>query len=185
MWKAGCDHILPSLVSFHSLHVLLLLATQWLVRALVKLLGGSPFNFTPLHSLNGPVGQLLASRLGIQRFRSRRCTHSHNGIRLLSLPLSRYNYIDIYMFFPITTFLFYILKSIFSFIHMCWWYAIFYFFSTSCPRMFSIVWSRKCLYLCVLWYTVHPAILWQKLVESPRCSRLKDTWKNLFCHRKL
>ncbi len=33
MWKASCDHTLPSPVLFYSLQVLLLLATQWLLRA--------------------------------------------------------------------------------------------------------------------------------------------------------
>jgi hypothetical protein len=64
---------------FSSLQVLLLLTTQWLVRALVKYLAGSPvrpFNFTPLHSLTGPVGQLSASHLGGQRFASWGCTNS-------------------------------------------------------------------------------------------------------------
>jgi hypothetical protein len=35
-----------------------------------------PCNFTPTHSLTGPVGQLFASRLGGQRFAPRRCTTS-------------------------------------------------------------------------------------------------------------
>ncbi len=68
MWKASCDH--TCLPRFHSMQVLLLLlATQWLVRAPIKLLGGGgealwgPCNFTPIHSLTGLVGQPFASRL--------------------------------------------------------------------------------------------------------------------------
>ncbi len=36
-----------------------------------------PCNFTPLHSLTGPVGQPFASRLGSQCFASQGCTNLH------------------------------------------------------------------------------------------------------------
>ncbi len=49
-----------------------------------------PCNFTPIHSLTGPVDQPFASCLGDQQFASRRCTHSHNGTGFLLLALSRY-----------------------------------------------------------------------------------------------
>ncbi len=50
-WNASCDHTLPSPVPFHSMHALLLLATQWTVRALVKLLGGGgPIQALQFHS---------------------------------------------------------------------------------------------------------------------------------------
>ncbi len=53
MWKASCDHTLASLVPFHSLLVLLLLlATQWLIRAPIKLLVGSPVEALQFHSNN-------------------------------------------------------------------------------------------------------------------------------------
>jgi hypothetical protein len=42
-----------------------------------------PCNFTPTHSLTGPMGQPFASRLGGQQFVSRGCPHSHNGTRFL------------------------------------------------------------------------------------------------------
>jgi hypothetical protein len=68
MWKADLiTHHMPSKVPFRSLQVLLF-AIQWQVRAPVKLLEEAlsrPCNFTPLHSLTGPVGQLFASRLGL------------------------------------------------------------------------------------------------------------------------
>ncbi len=56
-------HHMHSPVPFHSLQVLLLLATQWPVRAPVKLLGGGGCSFTPIDSLTGPVGQLFVPRL--------------------------------------------------------------------------------------------------------------------------
>jgi hypothetical protein len=36
----------------------------------------APAFLTPLHSLNGPVGQPFASRLGAQRFTLWGCTHT-------------------------------------------------------------------------------------------------------------
>ncbi len=71
-------HHVPSLVPFHSLQVLIL-ATQWPVRALVNLLGGALwklYNFTPIHSPTGPVSQLFASHQGGQRFASWGCINS-------------------------------------------------------------------------------------------------------------
>ncbi len=51
MWRADLiAHHMPSPVPFHSLQALFLLATQWLVRALVKLLGGSPVGALQFHS---------------------------------------------------------------------------------------------------------------------------------------
>ncbi len=50
-----------------------------------------PCNFTPTHSLTGPVSQPFASRLGGQRFAYLGCTHSHTGTRFLLLVLSRYH----------------------------------------------------------------------------------------------
>ncbi len=109
LWRAGytpavqqCEKpavitCLPP-VSFHSLQFLLLLATQWPVRALVKLLRGSrPSNFTPIHSLPGPVGQVFASRLGGQQFVSCECTNSHwnqvSPVSTVSLQyIHRYTY---------------------------------------------------------------------------------------------
>jgi hypothetical protein len=68
MWKADViTHHRPSPVPFCSLQDFLLLTTQWPVRAMVKLLGGTlwmPCFFTPTHSLTGPVGQPFASSLG-------------------------------------------------------------------------------------------------------------------------
>ncbi len=52
MGKASWDHTLPSRVPFHSLQVLLLLATQGLVRAPVKLLGGSPVEALQFHCIH-------------------------------------------------------------------------------------------------------------------------------------
>jgi hypothetical protein len=59
-------------IAFHGsiplFHVLLLLATQWLVRARSSCWGGAvwrPCNFTPTHSLTGPVGEQFASCLGV------------------------------------------------------------------------------------------------------------------------
>jgi hypothetical protein len=65
MWKASCDYTLPSPVPFHSLQVLLLLATQWPVRALLNCWGKPCEGPAISHSLSGPVGQPLASRLGV------------------------------------------------------------------------------------------------------------------------
>ncbi len=48
--KASCDHTLPSPFPFPSLQVLLLLATQWRVRAPVTLLRGSPVEALQFHS---------------------------------------------------------------------------------------------------------------------------------------
>ncbi len=48
--KASCDHTLPSPVQFHSLQVILLIATQWPVRAPFKLLRGSPIEAPQFHS---------------------------------------------------------------------------------------------------------------------------------------
>jgi hypothetical protein len=51
MWRAdSIAHHMPSPVPFHSLQALLLLATQWPVRAPVKLLGGSPVEALQFHS---------------------------------------------------------------------------------------------------------------------------------------
>ncbi len=50
MWKSSCDQTLPSLVPFHSLQVLLLLTTQWPIKALVKLLGRSPVEALQFHT---------------------------------------------------------------------------------------------------------------------------------------
>jgi hypothetical protein len=49
-----------------------------------------PYNFTPTHSLTGPVGQLFASCLGGQRFASWGCTKIHNKTGFLLLALSCY-----------------------------------------------------------------------------------------------
>jgi hypothetical protein len=56
MWKADViTHHLPFPVPFHSLQVLLLLATHWQVRATSQVAGGGggglwrPYNFTPIH----------------------------------------------------------------------------------------------------------------------------------------
>ncbi len=50
MWKSDIiTHHMPSPVPFRSLQVLILLTTQWLVRALVKLLGGNPVEALQLH----------------------------------------------------------------------------------------------------------------------------------------
>jgi hypothetical protein len=46
-------------------------------------------NFTPIHSLTGPVGQPYASRLGGQRLASREA-QTHIGTKFLLLSLSRY-----------------------------------------------------------------------------------------------
>ncbi len=62
-----------------SIPLPLLLTTQCPVKAPVKMLGGAlwrPCNFTPIHSLTGPVGQPFASCLGGQRFLSHGCTNS-------------------------------------------------------------------------------------------------------------
>jgi hypothetical protein len=89
MCKVSCDHACLPPVPFRSLQVLLLLATQWPVRAPVKLLGRGggalwrPCNFTPIHSLTGLVGQPFASCLGDQRFSSWGCIHTHNGTLFL------------------------------------------------------------------------------------------------------
>ncbi len=90
---AVITHAFPQ-VPFHSLQVLLLLATQWPVRAPVKLLGGvlwSPCNLTPIHSLTGPLGQPFASHLGGLQLASQGCTHSHSGTWFLFLALSHYS----------------------------------------------------------------------------------------------
>jgi hypothetical protein len=47
-------------------------------------------NFTPIHSLTGPVGQPFASHLRSQRFTSQGCTQSYNGTGFPLLELSRY-----------------------------------------------------------------------------------------------
>jgi hypothetical protein len=45
-----------------------------------------PCSFTPIHSLNGPVGQLFASHLGGQRFMSQACPHLQwNWVLLLAM----------------------------------------------------------------------------------------------------
>jgi hypothetical protein len=49
-----------------------------------------PCNFTPTHSLTGPMGKPFASHLGGQQFVSLGCTHSRNGAGFLLLALSRY-----------------------------------------------------------------------------------------------
>ncbi len=95
MWKASCDHTLPSLVPFHSLQVLLLLATQWPIRAPVKLLGGAlwrPCNVTPIHSLTGPVGHLFTSRLGGQQFARHRDAPTLSMEPGSPVAMSRYIY---------------------------------------------------------------------------------------------
>ncbi len=48
------------------------------------------FNFNPIRSLTGSVGQLFAPRLEGQWITSLGCTHSHNGTGFLLLVLSRY-----------------------------------------------------------------------------------------------
>jgi hypothetical protein len=50
-----------------------------------------PSNFTPTHSLPGPVGQLFASRHREQHFASRGCTDTQNGTGFLLLAMSGYN----------------------------------------------------------------------------------------------
>ncbi len=67
MWDDDViTHHMPSRFPFCSLQVLLLLTTQWPVRAPVKLLGGAqcrPWSFTPTQSLTGLVGQPFASHI--------------------------------------------------------------------------------------------------------------------------
>ncbi len=52
-----------------------------------------PWNFIPLYSFTGPVGQLFAFWLQGQWFASQGCIHTHNGTRFLLLVLSCYTMI--------------------------------------------------------------------------------------------
>jgi hypothetical protein len=83
MWKAAViSHHMSSPVPFCSLQILLLLATQWPVRALVKLLNGSPVEALQLNSNTQSHGfsrSTVCFPLRGQRFASRGCTHAYNG----------------------------------------------------------------------------------------------------------
>ncbi len=76
---------MPSPVPFHSLQVLLLLATQWPFKAPLELLGGGKPCGGPAISLQYTVGQLFASRLQGQWFPAWGCTHNWTGFLLLAL----------------------------------------------------------------------------------------------------
>jgi hypothetical protein len=67
----GCSMRIP--ICYQHIHnVVPATAVKGLLFLLASNKGGvwRPYKFTPTHSLTGPVGQLLASRLGGQRFAS-------------------------------------------------------------------------------------------------------------------
>ncbi len=88
VFTASCIHNRPPLQYVSIFHVLL----YWypLVASYFYKVVWRPCNFTPIHGLTRPVGQLFATRLGGQQFMSRGCTHSHNGTGFLLLAMSRY-----------------------------------------------------------------------------------------------
>ncbi len=101
MWKASCDHTCLPPVSFHSSQVLFSLTTQLLVRAPVKLLGGSPVEALQFHSttqshpLSSGWTVCFPSRGSMVWFPG---ILNHNGTGFLLLALSSYrlfNFFDI------------------------------------------------------------------------------------------
>jgi hypothetical protein len=61
MWKAGCDHTLPSPVPFHGPPPTRNTVTSWSPSQVAR---GEPCGGPPMHSLTGPLGQPFASCLG-------------------------------------------------------------------------------------------------------------------------